>query len=115
MSLIFQWIQGQKREMDGIGIMKFLPEVLFLLFIRYLATECQPDALWGIAKMNKEAQGPDLKVLRSSDLVTVWILGARMSWWRNRKSRKNRIGSSTLNLALYALPLPKEKVQKCFG
>lgn len=26
--------QGQKRELDGIGIVKFLPEGLFLLFIR---------------------------------------------------------------------------------
>lgn len=55
-----------KGELDGMSIVRFLPEVLFLLFIRELAMECQLCVLWGIAKMNKSKT----PILRFSGLVT---------------------------------------------
>lgn len=40
----------------------------------------------------------------------VWVgPGGRMSWWMSKKT-KNRIGSSTPDLLLYTMTIPKKMV-----
>lgn len=55
-----------KGELEGMSMVKFLPEVLFLLFIRSLATEHRLRVLWGLAKMSKSKA----LILRFSGSVT---------------------------------------------